>query len=366
MGTRSPARSMSPPSPPDPLGHDLLAERLARLPSLLADLASTPLTRVTDASRAGRHFVVTGTGSSEAHARFLVNLLNRCARRPAEFVPLSAFCELPADFGRGRVLLVVSQGLSPNAQVAIDRHHDFDHLVVFTSTTAAGAAAGGKPDRARKIQMLADAGVEFVHSPLEEEYATLIRFIGPLAVYVRAHQFVRCLAPAALAPLTPERLAPLLSARAPADLVARFAMNASTFCRGFYLVTGAPLVEFAQNLSYKFLEGLYWSAPVIWDYLQFAHGPFQEVTLQPRPVVLLAGPGTTEGELARRTRAMLHAAGVPAIDVVAASAAPWSIIEYEAIFNDLVFQLIRRLGVDQRHWPSKGKDDPLYGFFRVG
>ena len=350
----------------DSLGHELLAQRIARIPELLLEMARHPIEKVSARSLTARHFLVTGTGSSEAHARFLVYLLNRHARRPAEFIPLSAFCDMPAEFGRGRALIVVSQGLSPNAEVAIDRHRDFDHLVVFTSTTVAGAEAAGKRDRADKIRALEAAGVEFIRSPLEEEYATLIRFVGPLAVYLSAHQFVRCLAAELLPPVTPEQLGRLLAARAPTDVVERFAAQAGDFRRGFYLLAGSPLCEFAQNLSYKFLEGLYWSAPVIWDFLQFAHGPFQEVTLQPRPVVLLEGPGGTECDLAIRTRTMLESAGVPCIDLTTTTSAPLCIFEYEAVFNDLVLQLIRRLGVDQRHWPSKGKDDPLYGFFRVG
>lgn len=350
----------------DPLGHDLLAGRLARIPELLTGLARNPLDRVSARTLTARSFLVTGTGSSEAHARFLVHLLNRHARRPAEFIPLSAFCDMPVEFGRGRVLIVISQGLSPNAQVAIERHKDFDHLVVFTSTTVAGAEAAGKRDRAEKLRQLEAAGVEFIRSPLEEEYSTLIRFVGPLAVYLSVHQFVRCLAAEMLPPILPGELEQALATRAPAEAIERFASHADEFRRGFYLLAGSPLCEFAQNLSYKFLEGLYWSAPVIWDFLQFAHGPFQEVTLQPRPVVILEGPGGTERDLATRTRRMLESAGVPCIDLPSRFAAPLCIFEYEAMFNDIVLHLITRLGIDQRKWPSKGKDDPLYGFFRVG
>ena len=350
----------------DPLGHGLLVRRLALIPELLLDLASHPIERVSARTLTARSFLVAGTGSSEAHARFLVYLLNRHARRPAEFIPLSAFCDMAAEFGRGRVLIVVSQGLSPNAQVAIDRHRDFDHLVVFTSTTAAGAAAAGKRDRVERIRELENAGVEFVRSPLEEEYSTLIRFVGPLAVYLSVYQFVRCLAAELLPPITAPELARMLAVRVPSSVVDRFASHVSDFNRGFYLLAGSPLCEFAQNLSYKFLEGLFWSAPVIWDFLQFAHGPFQEVTLQPRPVVLLEGPGATERDLGQRTRSMLESAGVACIELPTMTPAPLSIFEYEALFNDLVVQLIQRFNVNQRSWPSKGKDDPLYGFFRVG
>ena len=118
----------------DPLGHDLLRERLAMLPELLAGMQRAPLERVSARSLTGRAFLVTGTGSSEAHARYLVHLLNRHARRPAEFMPLSGFCDMPADLGRGRVLVVISQGVSPNAQVAIDRHRAPQQIPVVRLT----------------------------------------------------------------------------------------------------------------------------------------------------------------------------------------------------------------------------------------
>jgi creatinine amidohydrolase len=186
-----------------------------------------------------------------------------------------------------------------------------------------------------------------------------------MAVYVAALHFARCLAAESLPEVPVAALAPLLALRAPDDVVERFAAHAEDFRRGFYLLAAAPLCEFAHNLGYKFLEGLYWSAPVIWDFLQFAHGPFQEVTLQPRPVVLLEGPRPAERELAARTRRMLASAGVPCIDLPLDAPTPLAIFGYEALFNDLIYRLIVRLGVDQRHWPSRGKDDPLYGFFRV-
>ena len=350
----------------DPLGHDLLAQRLRAVEPLLLDMFERPLERVSAHTLTARSFLITGTGSSEAHARFLVHLLNRHARRPAEFIPLSAFVDMPAEFGRGRTLVVISQGISPNAQVAIQRSGDFDHAVMFTSTTARGAERAGKHERAALVRQLEARGVEFIRSPLEEEYSTLIRFIGPLAVYVSAWQFARCLAAELLPPLEVATLTTLLRTRAPAGAVARFIREADAFRRGFYLIGGAPLCEFAHNLAYKFLEGLYWSAPVIWDYLQFAHGPFQEVTLQPRPVVILEGPGPTETDLATRTRRMLESAHVPCIDLKSTAAGPLAIFEYEALFNDLVHQLVLHFRIDQRNWPSKGKDDPLYGFARVG
>jgi len=350
----------------DPLGHALLEQRLAAIEPMVRAMLAEPLQAIHPRTLGASSFLVTGTGSSEAHARFLVYLLNRHVRRSAEFMPLSGFCALPASLGRGRVLVVVSQGLSPNAQVALRCAGEFAHTVVFTSTTARGAAAAGRAERAELVRRLQASGVEFFYSPLEEEYATLIRLVGPVAVYVRMLQFASCLEGGGAAGLSTEGELPLLRARAPEAVLARFVREADRFRRGFYLVAGAPLSEFAHNLAYKFLEGLYWTSPGIWDFLQFAHGAFQEVTVQPRPVVILTGSSAVERDLVRRTVAMLQGARVPYVELESTAEAPLSILEYEAVFNDLVSRLVGHFGVDQRNWPSKGRDDPLYGFARVG
>ena len=348
----------------DPLGHALLRRRLKQIPDLLVGMLKDP-PRANPKSLRSPGFIVTGTGSSEAHARFLVNLLNRHVGRPAEFVPLSGFCASTPIEASDRTLIVVSQGLSPNAQVAINEFASFDHAIVFTATTAEGAAAAGKTARAQLIRDLESAGVEFIRGPLEEEYSTLIRFVGPMACFLSTYLFCRSLKPDALPPVTPQSLRHLLASEIDPKIVQAFKTESEHFKRGFNLIAGAPLCETAQNLGYKFLEGLFWSSPAIWDYLQFAHGPFQEVSLQPRPVVILEGPGDTEAELAARTRDMLESASLPHITIAGQAEPPLSIFEFEATFNTLIMHLIEHFKIDQVNWPSKGKDDPLYGFYRM-
>ncbi|RKX36104.1 MAG: creatininase [Verrucomicrobia bacterium] len=348
----------------DPFGHALLRRRLKQIPDLLVGMLGDP-PRADPKTLKSTGFIVTGTGSSEAHARFLVNLLNRYADRPAEFVPLSGFCASTPIAASDQTLVVVSQGLSPNAQVAINEFASFAHTIVFTATTAEGAAAAGKTARAQLIRDLESAGVEFIRGPLEEEYSTLIRFVGPMACFLSTYLYSRSLKPDALPPVTPQDLRHLLASEIDPETTRTFITESEHFKRGFYLIAGAPLCETAQNLGYKFLEGLFWSSPAIWDYLQFAHGPFQEVSLHPRPVVILEGPGDTEAELASRTRDMLESVSLPHITITGQFEPPLSILEFEATFNTLIMHLIEHFKVDQINWPSKGKDDPLYGFYRM-
>ncbi len=110
------------------------------------------------------------------------------------------------------------------------------------------------------------------------------------------------------------------------------------------------------------MEGVFWPCPPVSDFLQFAHGPYQQMSAHPRPVVILQGDSPLEAELVQRSLHMLRDADLPAY-VVHVNAPPlYSIFGFEAAFNDLVFALIQRLDTDQVNWPGKGRDDRLYGF----
>lgn len=348
--------------PADPLGLDLLAQRLARIPAILDGMLATGPQPLSARSRDSQRFIVTGTGSSEAHARYLATLLNLHTDRAAAYLPLSGFVDAPRSSFAGRTLVVFSQGVSPNAQIALQRGRDFAHTILFTATTPEAAEAAGKPDRARLLRALLEQGGELVEFPLAEEYTTLIRFVGPLAGYLAAMQFAaqlpgaRCVVPSA------ETLRPLLSARAPDVLRDAMCQLPSAFSGGFNLITAAPISDYAQNLACKFMEGLFWSCPGISDFLQFAHGPFQQMTAHPKPALILQGDGPGEAELVARSVAMLRGVGASAFVLKIEAPPLLSIFGFEAALNDLVFAVMRHQRVDQVNWPGKGRDDLLYGF----
>ncbi len=347
---------------PDPLGHELLAERLALIPGILSDMLARGPVPLNDQTLAGRRFIITGTGSSEAHARYLATLLNLHTDRSAAYLPLSGFVDAPSANFTGKTLVVFSQGVSPNAQIALARSTDFEHLILFTAATPETAEAAGKPDRARLLRGILDSGGELVEFPLAEEYTTLIRFVGPLAGYLACLQFAGQF-PQSRAPLPCiETLLPLLDARAPTALREAMCNLPSAFSTGFNLITAAPISDYAQNLACKFMEGLFWTCPSISDFLQFAHGPFQQMTAHPKPVLILQGNGPGEAEMVNRSVDMLRGVGASAY-VVAIDAPPLlSIFGFEAALNDAVFAAMRHLRIDQVNWPGKGRDDQLYGF----
>lgn len=350
------------PTTADPLGHALLAQRLAQIPTVLAGMLERGPAPLKSATLASGRFIITGTGSSEAHARYLAMLLNLHTGRQAAYLPLSGFtAQYQAAFA-GKTLVVFSQGLSPNAQLALRRRSDFSHTVLFTATTPATAQAAGKPDRAALLQQVLDEGGELIEFPLAEEYTTLIRFVGPMAGYLACLQFAAQLSCCRFKIPPAAEILRQLDAEPPAALFEAMSQTPARFAAGFSLVTAAPISEFAQNLACKFMESVFWPCPPISDFLQFAHGPFQQTAAHPHPVVILQGDAPVEAELVGRSLAMLRTIGLDAY-VIEVDAPPLiSIFGFEAAINRIVFALIKRFGTDQINWPGKGRDDQLYGF----
>lgn len=344
------------------LGHEVLARRLEQLPGELAGLLVRGLPQLRPNTLASDRFLVTGTGSSEAHARYFCNLINLYTDRSACYLPLSAFLSLSKDLIQGRTLVVFSQGVSPNAQIALRRYREFAHTILFTSTTPQQAREAGKPERADLITDIVEVGGDIVLFPLGEEYTTLIRFVGPLCGYLVCLQFVSQLSGCSFSPPRPGQILPLLDLQAPPELLNDVLNKPELFRGGFNLICAAPISDFAQNIACKFMEGLFWSCPQISDFLQFAHGPFQQTTAVPRPVVILQGQLPSEAELVRRSLLMLKGAGLPAYVVPVNAHSLYSIFGYESIFNHLVLKAIMHFGIDQVDWPGKGRDDMLYGF----
>jgi hypothetical protein len=346
----------------DPLGHDLLGRRLAQIPGVLAGMFAQGPAPLKPRTLASSRFVVTGTGSSEAHGRYLSMLLNLHTDRSAVYLPLSGFTDQHCAAFAGKTLVVFSQGVSPNAQIALRRRADFAHVVLFSATNPQTALAAGKKDRAVLLQSLLDEGGELIEFPLAEEYTTLIRFVGPLAGYLACLQFTAQLAGCRFKAPAASEIMPLLETPPPPELVAAMTTAPERFAQGFNLLTAAPISDFAQNLACKFMEGLFWPCPPISDFLQFAHGPFQQMSAQPHPVLILQGDSKMEGELVARSVAMLRDAHLDAFVLRVPAPPLTSIFGFEAALNRLVFEVMRVRRVDQINWPGKGRDDRLYGF----
>ena len=130
-------------------GVELLADRVAALPSAIASAISDPLPSAV--TLLPGPFAVTGAGGSEGPARILSDRLAR-AGIASRFVPLSSFVASSPPVTSDDRLVIVSQGLSPNARLALAHRHRVARCVVLTAT---------RPERggSDKARVLADAAV---------------------------------------------------------------------------------------------------------------------------------------------------------------------------------------------------------------
>src|ERR1700719_1113888 len=72
---------------PEILGHYLLEKRIAKCPEIIQGMLNFPV--YCKMHELPQHFTVTGIGSSEAHGKFFVHLINRYTSSSANFLQLS-------------------------------------------------------------------------------------------------------------------------------------------------------------------------------------------------------------------------------------------------------------------------------------
>jgi len=324
-----------------------LREALARGPDQLRGLRP-PEPDLANAR--GRPLVATGVGSSAGHARYLVATLAE-HRLPARFLPLDAF---PRPGRADSVLVVFSQGLSPNARLALSEPSGWHRVVLVTAS-----AASSDPERRAQVSALEDAGVHVVPSPGVDEFGTLLRIEGPLTAYAAALSVAEALgaplhydgarvgaaAAAALARALPaaEALAPRL-ARSSVQLLASGAYRDAT-----------------ENLRLKLVEGLLRDVPPVSDPIALAHGPLQAVHAREATWLALTRiDAPHERERLARVRSVLPPERHRLVELDAALPGFEAIFEHEIWMNALVLAALEHAGIDPAHWPGRGADGPVY------
>jgi hypothetical protein len=342
------------------LGHEILKDRLEQCPNIIKKMLEHPIKLRCSNTFDSSHFVATGTGSSEAHAKFFVYLINQYTHSFAEFKPLSAFSGKSVKAPEKKTLVIFSQGLSPNAQIALAYSSQFHQTVLFTSTTIEGANKAGKLGAVKILQQLLDGGNEIIYFPIENEYRVLIRLIGPLAGYLACLQFLENFSPNCLPECDPQKILTSLENASLQVKDAPIQAILSEGHKGIKILNTYPFCEFGQNLAYKFLEGLYWPMPAIWDYLQFSHGPFQQCFLDKSSIIILHGNTPTEADYLKRALKMLNLRSGSIWIVKSELPVCYRILEYEMVLNHFLIQACISLKINQIDWPGKGFESSLY------
>ncbi|MGH7858466.1 MAG: creatininase family protein, partial [Candidatus Binatia bacterium] len=333
-----------------------LADRVRGLPDALRQAAREKNAPLGVVAGEVRRFVLTGVGSSAAHARFLAYLLEEYLGVAARFLPLSSFAGAEQPVGPRDVLVVFSQGLSPNARLALAEPGAWKRVVLVT------AAREG-------LDRLEARGVVIRRIPGENEFGTLVRITGPMCGYWEALRIARDLAvESRLSHSLPdvgvervcERIARAAEGAAPATADLGWLDGEIAF------VTSGGYGALVGNLGYKILEGMLRPLPPVWDLLDVAHGPFQQAFLARAAFLALARAGASrEAELLGRLRAMLEPDRHRLIVLEARLPGPFAVFEHEAMLNAILLRFVEERRIDQVNWPGRGDDEPLYGIARI-
>ena len=298
--------------PNDSKGHYVLQNRIKEVPKYLEQITKLDFEFDKDV-----HYSVTGIGTSEAHARYLVyqGLRNGYHMR---YVPIDGFTDTDDH------LVLFSQGLSPHGLKPLDK---FDHnkVILFTSVTEAN-------ENGAKVAVLNSVGT-VINYPLEDEYTLLIRTIGPVCGF---------------------RVIDLMFGNdGPNDLsmyndkyVSNEFINSVMETQSVTIVVNYPLSEYYHNLKWKLVEGAFIKTVNVIDELSFAHGTYQNTEMWNSCFILV--DCKTDG-----IQRVLQ--NYPTLEIQTSN-----IIELEHIFNLLLLKLVRCGNINQKDWPGKSSQYLIY------
>lgn len=332
---------------PDDRARSCVREVRARLDTVAAELrAAASIELAPRAPTVVGSTVVTGIGGSEGPAR----LFAAAATTPtssARFVPLSSFVSARPQAER---LVVISQGLSPNARLALRRSDDFAETIVVGAVdpdvTCDTSSAASDTERRELARALRDRGVALVTHGPPTESGMLVRLVGPT---VASSVALRLAAALGGAPFDAERAASAYAA-------ARSTVDPIALDAPLVLAAAGALTESLFGLRWKWLE-TFGADPHVFDVLACAHGPLQALYERPATWLVFESPASEPlvGRLARvlpprHALRRLRVSDDPAI----------AFFEATALLDAHLLATLAARPRDLRRWPGRGADGPLY------
>ncbi len=330
---------------------ELLARRVARVPSELARGSLPSSTELPDLGHATR-WVVSGIGASEGPARLLVSQL-LAQGLSARFHTVTSF--LSKDPPAGDVLVVFSQRLSPNGRIPLGAEHRgrFRHVLLVTSLNPAEDARAGK---------LVAAGVTLLrHGPSDED-GLFLRVLGP-ALAARMSLYIACETARLRGAPQPSWAAHLgdLPRAVEQAWTRAGSLDASWLFGPTAIVASGDDVDLAPLLRTKLLEALGASEPVIWDHCGLVHGPLQSFLESPRLLLVLESHAEPHRAFLRERLCRVLDPELHHVHVLEATLPhPLGLFEHAAAVDTLVVAALRARPRDLANWPGKGKDEPIY------
>ena len=345
-------------------GNFIIKERIAKAIDYLKDLTNGVQLIQTNKRKeqliqllTADNIIFTGIGTSEAHAKYIMYLLKKyapVAYKNLEYVPLIEFYDKDKTF-KGTVV-IFSQGLSPNAQVVFEKMN-YKSIVLFTATT-------GNNKNTNKVNILKKLNNEpsnfVINFPIEDEYTTLIRIIGPICGYIYSFKLISQLFDVKLTPNTIQKIYDLylnFEILTPTENFVNSLVRNKRIC----ILCDSESIKYIGNIKCKFIEGVFFESIVIADYFEFAHGVFQnlEFNMSRGIITDIIILNRNNDPIVKQLHLMLKNYNIWNLENNLQD--EMKIIHYEISLNYLISQLISRLDIDQINWVGKDKGKLIYG-----
>jgi hypothetical protein len=245
------------------------------------------------------------------------------------------------------VLVVFSQGLSPNARLALD-----DPEVATTRWLVTSIGYGATPaDADRRLDHARSTGVVPIVVPPGDERGMLVRLVGPTVAHLVALRLAGHLG------------APSCSASALADAATAYRSQPQpAWPKGSAIALGGVSAEEAHGHRWKVLETLLEGDPPLWDVVGAAHGPLQTMHSMPRAIVSLERP-VAAGLVARLDRSLSPA--VQRVRLRATRDDALAVLELAAQLDQALLAALRERPRDLFDWAGRGAEAPLYDLATV-
>jgi len=287
-------------------------------------------------------FYVTGIGSSQSHAKFFVNLCNKY-NIDAQFINLTNATKL--NYKDKVFLIVISQGLSPHGSQPISKrinNKNTKNIILFTSVTF------NNPNK-EKLQMLKDFekyGGVIINFPLEDEYSTLIRIIGPLCGYYSIYKFLN------FNTVDNYNLIEKLSKSTTPDF--SFIKSVSTN-ENLIIIVEDKIKDYSDNILNKCIEGGFIHTCLVVSESEFSHGFYQFCCGLENANLLSFNCFQNKENKKNNLNKDFNF-----INIDTNIKGDLDIIEIEHIMNKIILQIIKQKNIDQKNYPGKGNQDYLY------
>lgn len=312
----------------DPMGHSLIKQKINEAVFYVSQITHVPSLKLK-----GENIIVTGVGSSQPHGEFLISLINTINTNiNIKFYNLDHLINNNINFD---TLIIISQGLSPHIIKLLDIHKNKQNIILITSVTR-----NNKDEIKQNI--INNFTGQIINFPLEDEYDTLVRTIGPMCCFTTVYSSIKQTYIDNLDQILNSIVLP------PNDFIDDL-INYSRLI----IVSN---VTYINNLKYKFIEGGFLQSVETVNFIQLGHGVYQWSEHHRSKNInccylIINGDDKIINFLGSKYKTYSFKTKINN---------ELNILEIEHLGNLIMGELIIRQNIDQRQWVGKDDQDVLY------